>query len=414
MNRLGSCSACWNLDDASLAGSGSLGFDGLAAYSMISSLEPWIWTLEEAGCYHGIMMLKPRLDLIVLRVLWLTLWVGLLGSCVPAWAGPEIQIEEPEFDFGEIWQDEKVDHVFVFRNVGDETLKILDIKSGCGCTAAVISDEDMELEPGEEGSLAVTFDSKGRYGKTSMSVQLSSNDPAQRMARVLLKGNIQEFIIPSVRIVNLGRVPRGWLATPQTVTLQSGDGQPFDVIEVYDVSEELEVSFDSRVDGTHELTVKLAQAPGLQERDVLRDGTFWIRTNHPNLERFPMRVRWNVIKEIICPQGRITMITEQGKPVDGVFDVVRVTEGRFQVQGLEPLFEFVSHEIRELKPAELASHQASYGVQIRLEVDSSAPVGNHMHDILVKTDDPQNTDVKVVFALRVHPSRRRTGTGRDG
>ncbi len=43
-------------------------------------------------------------------------------------SGPVIYFPEPEFDFGNISQGDKVSHVFVVQNKGDEPLKLIKAK----------------------------------------------------------------------------------------------------------------------------------------------------------------------------------------------------------------------------------------------------------------------------------------------
>ena len=42
--------------------------------------------------------------------------------------GPSIQFLESEFDFGAVSQGEKVSHTFIFKNTGDEPLKLIRAK----------------------------------------------------------------------------------------------------------------------------------------------------------------------------------------------------------------------------------------------------------------------------------------------
>ena len=57
--------------------------------------------------------------------------VCLSGSIVIA--APNLQVDNPVFDFGEVFQGDKVLHAFEFVNGGDETLTIDRVRSSCGC-----------------------------------------------------------------------------------------------------------------------------------------------------------------------------------------------------------------------------------------------------------------------------------------
>ena len=49
---------------------------------------------------------------------------------VPEGPHPRIQFEELVHDWGEVYQDEKIIHVFKFKNVGDVDLTVDKVKSG--------------------------------------------------------------------------------------------------------------------------------------------------------------------------------------------------------------------------------------------------------------------------------------------
>lgn len=67
---------------------------------------------------------------------------GLLIGClllvvcgVAATAGPEITVEQPDYNFGSIGLGYLVKHTFVLQNTGDQTLEIVYVRAWCGCTA---------------------------------------------------------------------------------------------------------------------------------------------------------------------------------------------------------------------------------------------------------------------------------------
>lgn len=88
---------------------------------------------------------------------------------------PVIYFPETQHDFGKVSEGEKVNYTFRFVNKGESELVIKDVKSSCGCTAALISDSN--VKPGQEGTLKVEFDTKNRSGKNSKTVTVQSNDP---------------------------------------------------------------------------------------------------------------------------------------------------------------------------------------------------------------------------------------------
>ncbi|MDR3626415.1 MAG: DUF1573 domain-containing protein [Ignavibacteriaceae bacterium] len=88
---------------------------------------------------------------------------------------PVIYLPENEFNFGKMKQGDVVKHTFKVVNKGTATLRIRDISTSCGCTAAVVKNKD--IPAGQEGEVLVQFDSSGKQGKLVRSLTIFSNDP---------------------------------------------------------------------------------------------------------------------------------------------------------------------------------------------------------------------------------------------
>lgn len=105
-------------------------------------------------------------------------------------AYPELNFPEVEHDFGSVYEGEVVDYTFKFENTGKAELKIKDIRTSCGCTAALVSNE--VLAPGESGTLKVELDTSDRSGKMSRTITIQSNDPIRPQKVLTVYANIQK------------------------------------------------------------------------------------------------------------------------------------------------------------------------------------------------------------------------------
>ncbi len=103
---------------------------------------------------------------------------------------PAIQFSESQHDFGSVKEGAVVDYTFKFANKGAGLLKISDITTSCGCTAALVSSD--HLKPGEEGTLKVELDTKHRSGKMSRTVTVKSNDPKEPSKILVIYANVQK------------------------------------------------------------------------------------------------------------------------------------------------------------------------------------------------------------------------------
>jgi hypothetical protein len=103
---------------------------------------------------------------------------------------PVLHFGQTQHDFGKVKEGKVVDYTFNFRNSGNSTLKIKDIKTSCGCTAALVSSE--KLEPGEQGTLKVELDTSNRKGKMSRTITISTNDPKDPAKILTVYADIQQ------------------------------------------------------------------------------------------------------------------------------------------------------------------------------------------------------------------------------
>lgn len=86
---------------------------------------------------------------------------------------PVMTFKETEFDFGQIKQGDKVEHIFSFKNTGEADLIITNARASCGCTVPEYPKE--AVKPGESGKIKVTFNSAGKSGQTMKTITISCN-----------------------------------------------------------------------------------------------------------------------------------------------------------------------------------------------------------------------------------------------
>lgn len=113
---------------------------------------------------------------------------GRSGNVRSVGKGPKIEFDELEWNFGKIHDGDIVDHVFVFRNSGSDTLHILDVRASCGCTAALASSS--QIPPGGRGEIKATFNSRGKRGIVRKTITVTTNETAQPAVTLNLVADI--------------------------------------------------------------------------------------------------------------------------------------------------------------------------------------------------------------------------------
>jgi cytochrome c553 len=110
-------------------------------------------------------------------------WIVQSGSMAVAQTShPKMKFEEESFDFGKINEGAIVEHVFKFTNIDEDTLKIAEVKASCGCTAALLSANN--IPPNGSGEIKATFNSRGKSGSIRKTISVRIDD-AKRTVQVI-------------------------------------------------------------------------------------------------------------------------------------------------------------------------------------------------------------------------------------
>jgi len=105
-------------------------------------------------------------------------------------AKPVIKFEETVHDFGTIDKNKLQTCEFVFTNTGDEPLVIHQAYGACGCTVGSVPTS--KINPGEKGTIKVTFDGKNKpNGKDFKVLVTVRSNATNSMARIYVKGKIK-------------------------------------------------------------------------------------------------------------------------------------------------------------------------------------------------------------------------------
>jgi hypothetical protein len=107
---------------------------------------------------------------------------------------PTISISEEEWDFEKIKEDERPVHIFVINNIGKEELIISRVQASCGCTATMLSSDN--IQPGKSAELKVTFNPTGYNGLIKKDIYIESNDPQLPKAKVTIIADVEPIPSP--------------------------------------------------------------------------------------------------------------------------------------------------------------------------------------------------------------------------
>jgi hypothetical protein len=106
----------------------------------------------------------------------------------PSDSGPRLVITPKEWNFGQVWHADPCKTEVELRNAGDATLRIINVKSSCGCTAARPSKR--ELAPGETDRMEVSYDTTRLKKKILETITIETNDPVAPEIKFRVRGEV--------------------------------------------------------------------------------------------------------------------------------------------------------------------------------------------------------------------------------
>jgi hypothetical protein len=130
-------------------------------------------------------------------------------------SAPKIVCAHPNYDFHNVDEGGDIVHLFHITNKGKTTLKISNVSTSCGCTAAV--EDKKEIPPGGSGVIKATYHTKGRPGHATKIITVTSNDPVNPSFQMKLDMTVIREIDVQPEKVYLYNIQHG---QPQTSTVK--------------------------------------------------------------------------------------------------------------------------------------------------------------------------------------------------
>lgn len=319
------------------------------------------------------------------------------GACTqekPQFKGPHLTFEVTKVDFGEMDQQEEKSQEVVFRNTGSELLEIQNVRSSCGCTAAVPTDNS--IEPGESGILNVTFKSGKSQGEIEKVITVLTNDSLTPATRLPVTAYVKTDIDLQPRAIDFGEVTLGESRTEEA-RIMSQNGEPFEIVFV----EADSASFD------YELTpVEEDGNPGYVFKLTLRasdkPNSFYkvvnLRTDNNRSPLHRLTVVANVLGNVRIEPRTVLMRSEVGG------------EGQTKTVSLTSVGDatFALLNVRTTKDiAQIETRTIEEGKNYEIDVSFTPGEAGRQKDYLViQTDDEFEGEVRIpitIFTAKKRP-----------
>lgn len=189
-------------------------------------------------------------------------------------AQAELKWEQKEIEIKPGFSDEQAVAMFKYENTGPDPVRILNVKSSCGCTVAQL--KSTTIQPGEKGELTATFKFGNRVGMQQKSVHVQTDDAANPSTVLLLRATIPALDVQPKVVFWQGDEP----LQPKIITVTAPPDAPIQNIVVTSSSNDFATKIEANR-GAKEWKISVTPKDNTQTRQAV----FTIKTDQPNSNR---------------------------------------------------------------------------------------------------------------------------------
>ena len=340
------------------------------------------------------------------------------GPVYPAPAKPEgpapaVVVEEDlVHKFGVLPQQKVGKHAWPFKNTGAGTLELRGMAKSCSCTTAELfgteGEKQIKIEPGGSLPIEVTFQTKMNDGPYRQTVTVGTNDPAKPEITLTVEGTVRPAIttVPGDPSISYGPVSNEE-PLARKVALYSADRPDLKLtrltssnpallgVEARDLNSEESKMFKVEKGYVIEVTLKPSTHLGAFAEEVL------VETDHPMKADLRFKVIGKITGTITSQPERVTV--RDANASFGGSEVITLLCRRPSVnfavdkkpQGLDVAIEPI--------PPPAGAKGSKYKMTVKV-IPGTEP-GRIVDEIVLKTDDPKASEVKLPVDVLVQGSK---------
>ncbi len=378
--------------------------------------------------------MKPWIILTVLAVA-LTAAITVAGTFISSESGPIgpefpapvrrsgplpklVLNEDNVFKLNDVSQETKGSHEWTIKNDGEGVLEIRGDSTSCSCTTSdLFEGSDLKtgklvmINPGESKQVKVNYNTKKFTGNYRQFIKVATNDPDKPVIDLVFQGTVKQALVtlpadPSVSFMNVGNdepVLRRLIVSspdhPETKITKMVCSNP-ELIDVQQVALTPEEAKQHKFDSGYWINITLKPSPNLGEFNE----EIVVETDHPLRKSIPLaiKVKGKIVGPVSVIPEKVQMFNATSSD-GGSQDLTIWARNRSALNltvASKPEGMDVSIVQQPSQPEIKGSH---YKMTVTLAAGRDP--GLVEGEILLKTDDPKASEIRVPVAVLIKGSR---------
>ncbi len=203
-------------------------------------------------------------------------------------------------NFGTVAKGSKTEYRFQFRNLYKEDLRVVGVRTSCGCTSPEVTKKDLKTH--ETSEVVAKFNTRTFLGQHGATLTVTFDKPFFAEVQLRVAGNIRGDVTFDPPFVDLGNVDLG-TGAERTVRVTRIGGTPWEIKDVRSANPDFQVTLSKPThtpsQTVYDLTMKLKPeaAAGYVKGQLI------LITNDARATQIPMDVEGRIVAEVtVSPQ----------------------------------------------------------------------------------------------------------------
>jgi len=203
-------------------------------------------------------------------------------------------------NFGTVAKGSKTEYRFEFRNIYEEDVHVVGVRTSCGCTSPSVTKNTVKTH--ETAEVVASFNTRTFLGQHAATLTVTFDKPFYAEVQVRVAGNIRGDVTFDPPFIDLGNVDLG-KGSERQIRIARNGSSPWEIKDIRSANPNFEVTLSKpTVTGSQTLYDLVAKLKPSTPAGYIK-GQLILVTNDPRATQIPVDFEGRVVAEVtVSPQ----------------------------------------------------------------------------------------------------------------